>query len=255
MRVKELFPLLTVLLVAGIALIVTEALGAPEVTGSIIYDLDVNEGIAVLNFTLTIPVVNTMLIIPLPANNIVEVFNVTDESGNILAFKYSSENKTLEVMVFDNPVKQISVVYNITNLFTEIGVGAYSALLDLTQYSGRRVSISITLLGTYSVYTVPSARVVVENGTTTILLDKPELYLITVYVEVETGTPTTTPATQQQTTPTPQPSTPAPQSSAPEALTPAGGAALAPNYTTVLIAIVITAVLAALIALMLMRKK
>jgi len=259
MRVDGLFPLLIILLATGAVLAVAEAPSVSAVTGSIIYDLEANEGVAVLNFTLTAPVANTTLVIPLPANNLVEVFNVTDESGNILAFRYSSENKTLEVMVFENPVKQISVVYNITNLFTEIGVGAYSAVVDLTQYSGSSVSLSITLLGTYSVQAVPGVKVVAENGVTTILLDKPELYLITVYVELETGTPITTPATQQ--TPTPQPSTPPstppPQPSAPpstpETTTPA--AAPVPDYTAVLVAVVIAVALIALIAFLLRKRK
>jgi len=254
--------LLTIYMIAG-ALPLASTPVVSVVNGVVVYDLASNEGVVVLNFTLTAPVVNATLALPLIANNIADIINVTDEHGNILAFKYDSENRVLEVMVFDNPVRQVSVVYNLTNLFSEIGVGAYSALLDLAQYSGSSVTVSITLLGVYSVQVVPSAKVSVENGTTLIVLDKPDLYIITAYEEIELGTPTTTqPATPATSTPTTSVATPViksstPQTSAtlpqPQTQTPPEAAGSAAQIWTIILIIIIIVIVAAIT--MFLRKR
>jgi hypothetical protein len=237
-----------------------------SVNGLIVYSLEDNTGIVTMNFTFTEPLANTTIDLPLFSNNIIEIINVTSGSGEQLMYSYYSGNHTVSILITDSPVSRITVSYLVSSMFQEIGVNAYTSILDLTNYTDYTVNITLILMGRYNVSVDPAAEVIVGTDTTTIILDDPTIYTIVIY-EIPTpptpASPTTTAAT---TTPitgtTTSPEATGTATTSPEtttggspAKTTTGGAAGGGGFsTTLIVTIIIVIIIVVVIVILYMRR-
>ncbi len=247
----------------------------PEVSridGTIVYDLYDNSGIVSLNFTFTQPLSNATVNLTLFSNNIVSIINVTDGNGNPLMYSYYASDHVVSVLIANKTVDKVVVTYMIEDLFDELSVNTYAGIIDLTVYTGYTINIQLTFLGKYNVSTEPSATFTIEDEATTLKLDQPALYSISLYkfpsiVETTPTTPaTTSTTTAPQTTPTTTPATTPTSTTIPQTTsttststptetktttTPKPGE----GYMTTLAIIVIVIIIIAVIALILYKRR
>jgi len=160
----------------------------------VVYDLDNNNGLVIYNVSFTQTLYNTLVELPLFSNNIT-IINVTDYACNPLFYKYFEENRSIVVLV--NESSKISITYELTNAFNEVSVNLYSGTIDLSMYEGLPITFTLTLSGTYNVSTDPQEAIIrYENGFTTIEMNKPQLYIVTIWRTIQV------PPTSSATSPT-----------------------------------------------------
>jgi len=146
----------------------------------VVYDLQVNEGLTVLDVTLTERLVNAIVDIKLISNNVGLIVDVVDEYGNTLPYSYDEVGRVISVFV--NGTKKITITYMVSGLFDEIGIDAYSGIIDLTEYA-IPLEVTIIVSGSYSTVVEPEAEVLTINDTTRIKLTRQGLYILTLWKE------------------------------------------------------------------------
>lgn len=194
----------------------------------------------------------TSIEIPLISNNISNIA-VYDENGKPLVFDYSEINgyKWIEVMVAN--VSRVIATYGIEGLFSEISIGSYSALLNLTSLVNYTFVLNIELEGVFEVIANPDLDdIEVAEGITRLRITKPDEYLLTILAIYTPPLPTTTPTTQ--TTPQTTPPVTTPPETISETITPEAREAGLRGWVTALVAIVIMIAIA-VIAYVLVKRK
>lgn len=207
--------LLLILLVINLLLLphnIYSQVSILSINGLIVYDPVYDYGLVTLSLKYSELLNNSIVEIQLIGNTS-NILNVTDINGNLLTYTYIRENNTIKVFV--NESDTVIIEYSITDLFTEIMINSYMGFVDLTMYKNTAVYIELHINGEYSIDAYPETNSSYENGLTKIILDKPDLYIITLYIIPETPpipvtTPSPSPSPSQ--TPTPGVTTPSPTS-------------------------------------------
>jgi len=185
-----------------------------SVSGTIVYDPVESWGLISIKYVFKQKVSNMTIELPLITDSVGCIINVTDDYGNVLTYSYNPENNTLTILITGVETSSVEVVYEVTDLFKEVSIQVYQAVVDLSIFENTAINIEIAIPWVYSVESIPEAKVVTNGNITVITLDKAETYTIILYYLPSTRIiegverTETTPTPIQQTTPSTPPSTP-----------------------------------------------
>jgi hypothetical protein len=163
-----------------------------------VYDPYNDFGVVTYNMVFNEELNNTLLLIPLTIGDVVEIINVTNSEGLSFIYTFISDNNTLEVLV--NNTDNLIVSYEATNILDEVGIGAFSGVIDLSPYQNiSSITMKLYIPGTFTVEAQPEAMINIGNNVTEIIFNEPTIY--TLYLVKSLPTPTTTASTTSTTTP------------------------------------------------------
>ncbi|ADI31508.1 hypothetical protein [Staphylothermus hellenicus] len=233
----------------------------------IVYDPYMDYGIVTYEILFSKTMENTIIDLPLVADNINDIINVTGSEGQVFPYTYINENTSISILI--NNTDTLIITYEISGFMDEVGIDAYSGILDLSLLSGMNVSVEIVLPSVFNVSTEPrSSYVEYDDGLTIIKINNPGIYAV--YVEksllattttISPPTTTTTPAplssiTSTTTTTTTTPSTTTVSShsmttttspTSPNTVSPRETVGLSPFMIGLIIAVIVIIVLIALL--------
>lgn len=209
---KSLYLLLCVLLITLLVFshVIFSQISVLNIRGIVFYDPVYDHGLVSLSVKYSEVLVDSVVEIPL-IGNISEILNVTDIEGRLLTYSYVIESNSIKVFV--NESDTVIIEYSITGLFSEIMVDSYVGFIDLTIYGDSEVDIELDIIGQYVVESYLETIVNYESGLTKIILNKPDIYMLTLYILPEAPS---TPGLTQTTKPTISPSPTSPTTTAEE---------------------------------------
>lgn len=196
------------LLVLVLLLISTSTIVQGEAVSSVhyllVYNVVENTGILVINATISLPNCDYVSL-PVRVLNEESMFTFLNYtvSGNLLAGGVDYDETAGYVTVFACNSGEISLVFTASNVFTELGLGAYASNVDTTPLRdlGALSTVELRIAGSYDVdfvsagvtYTVSK----IADTTTIVISGHGRAYLtLTGSIEViQTPTPTQTPLT------------------------------------------------------------
>ncbi|MCD6301769.1 MAG: hypothetical protein J7L82_06870 [Staphylothermus sp.] len=191
---RVLMFMLLSLIMTALIIIPVYSVATNELDIVIVYDPMTDSGIVVYNLKLDtaldeLSTIRTQLI----GGEYIDIISVTDNQGEELLYEYDETTREIEILA--NDTDMISITYEISGLFEEIGVGAYMVYIDLASYSNISIRVEIDLIGKYTIYSEPSnIEVQQDEELTIVILDNPLQYVLVVTETLPTdiGTETTT---------------------------------------------------------------
>lgn len=185
---------------------------------NVFYDVIDNLGFVEENITLNSEPAQVIEVdipfIPPPAgsNGYYELLNISYPAKyKDIYLAYSIDRKTNTLKLVFNATRNIVVRYVVYNYLEEIGVGVYSLLMDLSNFSvAQSVYAKMRIIGNYTVNVYPAigANVIVGEDVVTVELSSPQPYTLVIvegeFGEITTPIPTTITTTTTETQAPPQ---------------------------------------------------